>query len=139
MITLHGITNTSIMRTITKFILIALSVMGIAWLITGVEVVSFTSALWVALVLSVLNLIVKPILIVLTIPVTIFTFGLFLLVINGLMIWMASSWIRGFLVETFWKAILFSILLSIATYLIERLLGPPHSRRSIYHSEIRHY
>lgn len=113
------------MRTITKFILIALSVMGIAWLIQGVEVISFTAALWVALVLSILNLIVKPILIILTIPITIFTFGLFLLVINGLMIWMASSWISGFYIETFWKAIVFSIMLSAATYLIERLMGPP--------------
>ncbi len=127
------------MRTITKFILIALAVMGIAWLIPGVEVISFTSALWVTLVLTILNLIVRPILIVLTIPVTIFTFGLFLLVINGLMIWMASSWIRGFFVETFWKAILFSILLSAATYLIERFLGPPRGGRRVYYSETRHY
>ena len=127
------------MRTITKFILIALAVMGIAWLIPGVEVISFTSALWVTLVLTILNLIVKPILIVLTIPVTIVTFGLFLLVINGLMIWMASSWIRGFFVETFWKAILFSVLLSAATYLIERFLGPPRGGRQVYYSETRRY
>jgi putative membrane protein len=127
------------MRTITKFVLVALAVMGIAWLIPGVEVISFTSALWVTLVLTILNLIVKPILIVLTIPVTIFTFGLFLLVINGLMIWMASSWIRGFFVETFWKAILFSVLLSVATYLIERFLGPPRGGRRVYYDETRHY
>ncbi len=127
------------MRTITKFILIALAIMGISWLIPGVEVISFTSALWVALVLAILNLIVKPILIVLTIPVTIITFGLFLLVINGLMIWMAGAWIRGFHVETFWKAILFSILLSAATYLIENLLGPPPPRRRIYYGETRSY
>ncbi len=127
------------MRIITKFILIALAIMGIGWLIPGVEVISFTSALWVALVLAILNLIVKPILIVLTIPVTIITFGLFLLVINGLMIWMAGAWIQGFFVETFWKAILFSILLSAATYLIERLLGPPTPGRRIYYSETRSY
>ncbi len=113
--------------------------MGIAWLIPGVEVASFTSALWVALVLSILNLIVKPVLIVLTIPVTLFSFGLFLFVINGLMIWLASSWIGGFFVETFWKAILFSILLSVATYYIDRLLGPPRSERYYYKSEIRRY
>ncbi|MFO7923755.1 MAG: phage holin family protein [Bacteroidales bacterium] len=120
------------MRTIAKFILIALAVMGIAWLIPGVEVLSFTSALWVTLVLALLNLIVKPILIILTIPVTIFTFGLFLLVINGFLIWMAGSWISGFYVETFGKAIIFSILLSVATYLIERLLGPPRHGRHSY-------
>ncbi len=112
------------MRFIAKFILIALAVMGIAWLIPQVEVRSFTSALWVTLVLSVLNLIIKPVLVLLTIPVTIFTFGLFLLVINGLMVWITSGWIEGFYVATFGRAILFSILLSVATYLIERLLGP---------------
>ncbi len=127
------------MRTITKFILIALAIMGIAWLIPGVEVVSFTSALWVALLLAILNLIVKPILIVLTIPVTIITFGLFLLVINGLMIWMARAWVQGFVVETFWKAILFSILLSAATYFIERLLGPPPPMRRGNYGETRSY
>ncbi|MGF1586034.1 MAG: phage holin family protein [Bacteroidales bacterium] len=115
--------NLKRMRLITKFLLIALAVMGIAWLIPGVEVASFTSALWVALILTILNLILKPILIILTIPVTILTFGLFLIVINGLMIWMTSSLIPGFFVPTFLKAIFFSLLLSAATYLIESILG----------------
>lgn len=127
------------MRTLTKFVLIALSVMGIAWLIPGVEVISFTSALWITLVLTILNLVVKPILIVLTIPITILTFGLFLLIINGLMIWLASRWISGFIVETFWKAILFSILLTVATYLIESLLKPPPRDREFHYGETRHY
>ncbi len=112
------------MRLIAKFILIALAVMAIAWLLPEVEVYSFTSALWVTLVLSVLNLIIKPILVLLTIPVTIVTFGLFLLVINGLMVWITSGWIKGFFIASFGMAIVFSILLSVATYLIERLLGP---------------
>ncbi len=127
------------MRIITKFFLIALSVMGIAWLMPGVEVISFITALWVALVLSILNLIVKPIFIILTIPLTIFTFGLFLLVINGLMIWLASNWISGFYVESFWKAIIFSILLSVATYLIERLLGPPWHKSQVYYHNRKYY
>jgi putative membrane protein len=112
------------MRFITKFILIALAVMGIAWLLPEVEVYSLTSALWVTLVLSILNLIVKPVLILFTIPLTIFTFGLFLLVINGLMVWITSRWIEGFYIATFGKAVFFGILLSVSTYLIERLLGP---------------
>jgi putative membrane protein len=81
--------------------------------------------LWVTLILSLLNMFVKPILIILTIPVTILTFGLFLLVINGLMIWMTGSLLAGFIVPTFGRAILFSLLLSVATYLIERVIGPP--------------
>ena len=111
------------MRLITKFILIALAVMGIAYLIPGVEVSSFVSALWVALILSLLNLFLKPILVVLTIPVTILILGLFLLVINGLMIWLTSSLLDGFLVPTFGKAIIFSLLLSVGTYLIESMLS----------------
>jgi putative membrane protein len=112
------------MRLITRFVLIALAVMGIAWLIPGVEVYSFTSALWVTVVLSILNLLIRPILIILTIPVTIVTFGLFLLVINGLMVWITSGWIAGFHIISFGRAIFFSIFLSVATYLIERMLGP---------------
>jgi putative membrane protein len=112
------------MRTITKFILIALTVMGIAWLIPGVEVLSFSTALWVTLILSLLNLFVKPVLIILTIPVTLLTLGLFLLIINGFIIWMTSSLLPGFIVPTFGKAIVFSLLLSVGTYLIESLLLP---------------
>jgi putative membrane protein len=112
-----------VMRLIAKFILIALAIMGIAWLIPGVQVYSFTSALWVTLVLSILNLIVKPLLILFTIPVTILTLGLFLLVINGFMIWLTSIWIDGFYIASFGRAIFFGILLTIATYLIEGLLG----------------
>ncbi len=112
------------MRPIAKFVLIALAVMGIAWLLPDVEVRSFTSALWITLVLTILNLIVRPILILFTIPVTIFTFGLFLLVINGLMVWLTSRWLAGFHIPTFGMAIFFGILLSISTYLIERLLAP---------------
>jgi putative membrane protein len=111
------------MQIILKFILIAMAVMGIAWLIPGVVVASFVSALWVALILSILNLILKPILIILTIPVTILTFGLFLLVINGLIIWITSSLLSGFHVPTFGKAIIFSLLLSAGTYLIELIIS----------------
>jgi len=112
------------MRTLAKFLLIALCVTGIAGLIPGIEVYSFWSALWVAVILSILNLFVKPVLIILTIPVTILTFGLFLLVINGFMIWLASALLKGFIVETFMRAIIFGILLSVATYLVERVLPP---------------
>ncbi len=120
------------MRIVGKFILISICVMGIAELIPGVEVFSFWSALSAAIIISILNLFVKPILIVFTIPVTILTMGLFLLVINGLIIWIAGEILAGFTVGSFGKAILFSILLSLATYLVEYLLPPQR-----YHH--RHY
>ncbi len=112
------------MRIIGKFILIAISVMAIAELIPGIEVFSFWSALSAAIIISILNLIVRPILIIFTIPVTILTLGLFLLVINGFVIWLAGELLAGFTVGTFGRAILFGLLLSLATYLIERILPP---------------
>ena len=89
-----------------------------SYLLPGVHIRSFTSALWVALVLALLNIFLKPLLIILTIPVTIITFGLFLLVINAVLILIADELISGFFVESFWWAFLFSIILSIITYLL---------------------
>ncbi|MCB0805115.1 MAG: phage holin family protein [Bacteroidales bacterium] len=89
-----------------------------SYLLPGVHIRSLTSALWVALVLALLNIFLKPLLIILTIPVTIITFGLFLLVINAVLILIADDLISGFFVESFWWAFLFSIILSIITYLL---------------------
>jgi putative membrane protein len=80
---------------------------------------SFSTALVVAAVLSFLNGVVKPIMIVLTIPVTVFTFGFFLLVINALMIILAGKIVTGFHVEGFWWALLFSFILSLTTSLLD--------------------
>lgn len=85
----------------------------LAWILPGIEVASFWSAIIVALVLGILNVFLKPLLIILTIPVTIVTMGLFLLVINALIILMADSFIDGFVVNGFWWALLFSILMSV--------------------------
>ena len=102
-----------IMKFILRLLLSALAVILLANILPGVEVSAFGSAVLVALVLSLLNLIVKPILVILTLPVTILTLGLFLLVINALIILLASSLVSGFSVDGFWQALLFSLLLSI--------------------------
>jgi putative membrane protein len=73
----------------------------------------FTTALMVAIALAILNTFLRPLLIFLTIPVTIFTFGLFLLVINALIIMLIAWFVPGFFVEGFWWALLFSVILSI--------------------------
>jgi putative membrane protein len=101
------------MKKILKFILTALVVMGLAYILPGVEVSGFLGALGVALVLALLNMFVKPILVLFTLPATILTLGLFLMVINACIILLAS-WILGdsFRVENFVWALLFSILLS---------------------------
>ena len=101
------------MNTVIRFLLNGLAVLITAWLLPGVFVTDYWTALIVALVLSIANLIVKPILIVLTIPITIFTLGLFLLVINAIIILLADYFVDGFHVDGFWYALLFSIILSI--------------------------
>jgi putative membrane protein len=101
------------MNTLIRFLLNGLAVLITAWLLPGVFVTDYWTALIVALVLSIANVIVKPVLIVLTIPITIFTLGLFLLVINAIIILLADYFVDGFHVEGFWYALLFSIILSI--------------------------
>lgn len=99
----------------------ALAVMISAYVLPGVHVNEFTDALIVAAVLALLNAILKPLLIVLTIPITVFTLGLFLLVINAIIIIVADKLIGGFSVDGFWWAVLFSIILSIVTSIFESI------------------
>lgn len=96
-----------------RILLTAVVVVFLANFLPGVTVTGYWTAIVVALVLALLNLIVKPILVLLTLPVTIITFGLFLIVINAIIILLASAFVSGFLVSGFWIAVLFSILLSI--------------------------
>jgi len=101
------------MRLLVKLLVNALIIFGLAWALPGVDVTSYWTALIVAIILGVLNIFVKPLLIILTIPVTILTLGLFLFVINAVIILMTSSLVDGFTVNGFWWALLFSILISV--------------------------
>jgi len=100
------------MKTILRILLTALAVLILSHFLTGVEVENVASAVVLAIVLGLLRVTVKPILILLTLPVTILTLGLFLFVINALIILLASSLVSGFYVSGFWIALLFSLLLS---------------------------
>lgn len=101
------------MKMILRILLSALAVIILARILPGVGVDSYTTAIIVAIVISLLNFLVKPLLIILTLPVTILTLGLFLLIINALIILMADWLIGGFSVDNIWWALLFSLLLSI--------------------------
>jgi putative membrane protein len=90
-----------------------LSIFAASYILRGVHVDSFLIAILVAVVMSVLNVTLKPLLILITIPFTLVTFGLFLLVINVLVIYAAAALIDGFDVDGFWWALLFSLLVSI--------------------------
>lgn len=91
----------------TAFIVVALSNF-----LPGTHIDDYVTGIWVAVVLGLINFFVKPLLVLLTLPVTIFTFGLFLLVINALMIMLCGELVSGFHVKGFWWAFLFSLLLS---------------------------
>lgn len=100
------------MEFIFRILLTGILVVLLANLLPGVAVENYWTAIIVAVVLALLNLVVKPILIIFTLPITIFTFGLFLIVINAIIILMADAFVGGFDVSGFWIALLFSILLS---------------------------
>lgn len=108
------------MRFLAKILSTAIAVFLIATLMPGVEVKNMSTAILVAFLLILLNVFVKPILIFLTLPITVVTLGLFLLVINAAIILVASSLLKeGFKVDGFWVALLFSIVLSMTTSLID--------------------
>jgi putative membrane protein len=106
------------MQFLIKIILSSFSVMVASWLLQGVIIRDYLSAILVAFVLALLNMILKPLLILLTIPVTIVTFGLFLLVINAIIALIAGNLVEGFYIAGFWWAMGFSIIVSIINYLI---------------------
>ena len=110
------------MNFIIKLFLNAIAVVIVAYILPGVHLLDFWHAIILAAVLSLLNVSVKPLLIFLTIPATILSLGLFLLVINALIIELAA-WIitPGFTVDSFWWALLFSILLSFVNGIFDKL------------------
>jgi len=106
------------------------ALLGVAYLVPGVSVASFAAALVAALVLGLVNAVIRPILILLTLPATILTLGLFIFVINGLLFWFVGSFIQGFVVAGFWWGVLGAIVYSIISWLLASLLLTPGARRS---------
>ena len=111
------------MKLIAKWLLSAAALLVVAYLYSGVQVSSFGSAMIAALVIGLLNAVVRPVLVVLTLPATILTVGLFLFIINGLMFWFASGLLGGFHVTGFWAAVLGALLYSILSVLIDTFLS----------------
>jgi putative membrane protein len=96
-----------------------LAAFGTAYILPSVDLDQFTTAIWLAVLLALLNSTLRPLLILLTIPLTVFSFGLFLLVINAGLVMLASDWVDGFSVEGFWSALAFSLLYSTISSLLE--------------------
>jgi len=111
------------MMILLRWIIMAASIMLAAYIIPGVNVKGFFAALWIALFIGIINVLVRPFLILITLPINILTLGLFTFVINAFLILLASSVIKGFEVKGFWVAMLFSIVLSMINFLLGHLLG----------------
>jgi len=109
------------MNILINWLVMAFAIMFTAYILPGVTLSGFGAALLVALVLGLLNVLIKPLLLILTLPINILTLGLFTFVINALVIMMVSALVPGFKVEGFWVAMIFSIVLSIVLYLINSI------------------
>jgi len=110
------------MTVLLTWLINALALLFITYLVPSIHIRSFGTALIVALVLGLINAVLRPVLILLTLPVTIVTLGVFILVVNALCFWLAASLLKGFEVSGFWSAFFGSILYSIVSWLLSALI-----------------
>lgn len=111
------------MRLLIRILITSALVMLIAHFMHGVSVANFKTALIVAVVLGLLNIFIKPFLVILTFPVTILSLGLFLFVINAIIILLCSNIVGGFKVDSFFTALIFSIILSVCQSIANKIVG----------------
>lgn len=117
------------MKLIVRWLLLAAALLLVAHLYSGVQVASFSAALWAAVVLGLLNTLVRPVLVLLTLPVTVLTLGLFLLVVNAGMFWFAAELLKGLSVTGFWAAMIGSLIYSLCGMVIDIAIERLFSRR----------
>ena len=104
------------MRLLAVWLINAAALLVLPYLLPSIHVASFATALWVAVVLGLINAVIRPVVLLLTLPVTLLTLGLFIFVINGLLFWFAGSILKGFVVDTFWHGVLGAVLYSIFSW-----------------------
>ena len=110
------------MRLLLVWLLNTLALVAVAYLMPSVSISSFGAALVAAALLGLVNTIIRPILVLLTLPVTVLTLGLFIFVINGLLFWAVASMLEGFDVAGFWSAVLAAIVYSLISWLLSALV-----------------
>ena len=111
-----------------KILVCSVNVFILAYILPGVAIVDFFTAILVAVVLSLLDGFIKPLLIILTLPVTILTLGLFLFIINACIILLDDYFVHGFKIESFWHALVFSMLLSFFNSLVHKKAFPEEKK-----------
>ena len=110
------------MRILLVWLINTAALVAVAYLMPSITVTSFWSALVAALVLGLVNAVIRPVLILLTLPATVLTLGLFILVINGLLFWFVGSFVEGFNVRGFWSGFIGAILFSIVSWMLSALV-----------------
>ena len=111
------------MRFLFRLLINVVAILVIAYIVPGlIRVDGFLAALIAAILLGIVNTIIRPILVILTFPLTLLSFGLFLFVINALMLWLVSALVSGFQVSGFWGALVGSILISIVSWILSKFL-----------------
>ncbi len=110
------------MKLILRWVINAGTLIAIAYYIPGISVQSFYSALIAALILGLINALIRPVILLLTLPVNILTLGLFTFVINALMFWLASTIVKGFYVAGFWPAFWGALIMTLVSWVVGSLL-----------------
>ena len=112
------------MRLVVTWVINAVALLALPYIFSSINVDSFLTAIVVAIVLGFINAIIRPILIILTLPATILTLGLFIFVINGLLFWAVGSFLPGFHVAGFWAGVFGAIVFSLISWALSSLLMP---------------
>jgi putative membrane protein len=112
------------MRLLLIWLINAASLLAVAYLMPSIAISSFTTALLAAFVLGLVNAVIRPILVVLTLPATLLTLGLFIFVINGFLFWFVGSFIDGFVVHGFWAGLWGAIVYSLISWLLSAIVLP---------------
>lgn len=110
------------MKLLLIWLLNALALLAVAYFVPGIHVAGLAAALVAALVIGLVNMLIRPILVLLTLPITVLTLGLFILVINGVLFYVVGHWLQGFEVKTLLAGIIGALLYSIFTWLLSALL-----------------
>ena len=115
------------LRLLVVWLINAVALMALPYVFKSIHVADFTAALIAALVLGLINALIRPLRVLLTLPVTILTHGLFIFIINGLLFWFAGSFIQGFKVDGFWAGVFGAIVFSIISWALSALVLPKKS------------
>lgn len=116
------------MRFLARLLLNAIAILVAAWLVPGVELSGTGAALAAGAVLGLVNVSIRPVLLILTLPFTLITLGLFIFVINAICVWLTAAMIPGFSIATYWAAFLGALVVSVVSWILNGLLFDPRRR-----------